>query len=385
MKVLSAYTYEIDRVDIAVSEILSQLNLKENLCKNAVGIVTCYTEYLESGVIKALDEALPFEIMGCTTLASGIVNKSGLLMLSLMVLTGDDVVFSSVLSGSLFDEQEKPLIDAYNTALAALGESPSMVMTFAPFIHHVGGELIADILDKACGGIPLFGTLAIDHTRDYHESQTIFRGAGYLRECVVLLISGNIHPRFFVASISEQKAQKQKAIITESSGNILKAVNGMSFLEYLHTFKMDLGDDSSEGLNTVPILVDYNDGTPPVARAIYILSEEGNAICGGRMPVNSTLAIGNIDYTEVVESSNRLAEEMISTAEGCNGAMLFTCLSRSLVLGSDALAEINAVQKAISDRIPYIMAYSGGEICPVYNKEGTVNRFHNFSLIACIF
>ena len=386
MKVLTAFTYEIDDINVAVSEILDQLDLKNNLSKNAIGIITCYTEFLDSGVVSALCDALPFGVVGCTTLANGTANELGLLMLGLMVLTGDDISFSSALSDSLFDEQEAPLEEAYQKASASLDGYPVMVMTFAPLINHVGGELIAELLDKACSGIPLFGTLAMDHTRDYHKSQTIYNGKGYRNECAILLISGNIHPRFFIASISEQKAQKQKAIITQSTGNVLQAVNNVPFKEYLNTFNMIQGDNSTEGLNTIPIVLDYNDGTQPVTRAIYLLTEEGYAVCGGKMPVNSTLAIGSIDYDEVVESSGQLMKEALASATDVNGILLFPCLSRSLVLGSDALAEIKTVANELNGSLPYMMAYSGGEICPIYTDDGkSLNRFHNFTLVVCVF
>jgi hypothetical protein len=36
--------------------------------------------------------------------------------------------------------------------------------------------------------------------------------------------------------------------------------------------------------------------------------------------------------------------------------------------------------------MPFFMAYSGGEICPVKDRIGVLqNRFHNFTFVACIF
>ena len=47
IKTLTAQTHEIDDVELAVSEILEQLNVGEKLLKNTVGILTCYTEFID--------------------------------------------------------------------------------------------------------------------------------------------------------------------------------------------------------------------------------------------------------------------------------------------------------------------------------------------------
>ena len=67
-----------------------------------------------------------------------------------------------------------------------------------------------------------------------------------------------------------------------------------------------------------------------------------------------------------------------------NGMILLPCLGRNMVLAVDPLAEIDVVKNLIGDAVPWHLAYSGGECCPVYTKDGQlVNRFHNFTFIGC--
>jgi hypothetical protein len=48
-------------------------------------------------------------------------------------------------------------------------------------------------------------------------------------------------------------------------------------------------------------------------------------------------------------------------------------------------AEMKELAGSLNDSLVYQFAYSAGEICPVKNQNGQmVNRFHNFSLIACL-
>ncbi|ULQ59833.1 FIST C-terminal domain-containing protein [Brucepastera parasyntrophica] len=144
-------------------------------------------------------------------------------------------------------------------------------------------------------------------------------------------------------------------------------------------------DYGVEGTNAIPFVIDYNDGTKPIARAIYAITTEGYAACGGEMPVNATLAIGSIDYEDVIGTTTETVETVLHTDKK-EGLLIFSCLARNLALGADALAEMETVSEKIQSSVPYHFSYSGGEICPVYTEDGNlVNRFHNNTFIACVF
>jgi hypothetical protein len=72
--------------------------------------------------------------------------------------------------------------------------------------------------------------------------------------------------------------------------------------------------------------------------------------------------------------------------EQTHGALVFSCIGRSFVLGLNNEAELAQVDQLLSAYAPYQMTYSGGEICPLIGSDGKwKNRFHNDTFTACVF
>lgn len=384
VKTLTAYTMEIDDVQAAVAEIKEQLDLDTHLRQNAVGLVSCYSEFVESGVVAALSEALPFDILGSTTIGTGTKDVSGQLMLTLTVLTSDDVRFATGVTGSLLDMHDAQLANAYGTAAETLGEKPVMMIGFMALLQQVGGDVIIDALDKVTGGVPIFGTVTVDHTADYSTAQVLYKDKAYSDAFAFVLLAGEVHPSFIVASINPENIRKQQAIITDAEGNLLNKVNDMPVLDYMQTLGL-AKNGQIEGMNAIPFIIDYNDGTTPIARAIFAITPDGSAVCGGVMPEGATLSVGSIDYDDVIDTTAGMMESIAGRKDAPNGLLLYSCISRYLSLGVASDAEMEKVRERMGDAVPYQFSYSGGEISPVYNAEGKlVNRFHNDTIVACI-
>ncbi len=383
VKTFTAFTCEIDDVGAAVREILEGLNLAANLKKNAVGLINCHSDFIESGVVAALCSKLPFETVGTTTIACSCPGKIDRALLTVCVLTSDEIVFSTALTESISQEQEETIRRAYSPALAKLGARPKMALAYAPLLNHVSGDRILSVMDRVTGELPVFGTVSVDHTIDYHTSQVIHNGK-VSSDCMAFaLIGGDIEPEFFVVNISESRIVKQKAIITASDGSLLKEVNGMPVLRYFETLGISEKDIIS-GANVIPFVIDYNDGTDPITRAIFALTPEGYAVCGGEMPVNSTLSIGSIDHSDVNATSMSIAKTI--AALNPSGVLLFSCVARYYVQGFDNLSEMSNIAGELDGVVEYQLCYSGGELCPMRTAAGKLfNRVHNDTLIICAF
>lgn len=381
IKAFTAYTREIDDEDVAVAEILGKIDFTM-LGKNSVGILTCYPEYIDSGIVKALCARLPFDVIGCTTMANATNGESGLLDLNLMVLTGDDVEFSASVSSPLSEEQDAPLREMYRGALNKLTGDPVFIIAFMPLMYNIGGEVFLNILDDV-SRLPVFGTLAVDHTKDYHMSKTIYNGEAFEDSLPMVIVGGNVSPKFLIASLSDKKTLKQNAVITRSEANILKEVNGLPVVKYMESLGL-ARNGQIEGPSTIPFIVNFNDGAKPVIRAIFAQTPEGYAVCGGVMPENSTLSIGLLDYHEVMETTHKLEEEILEENK-INALILFSCVGRNYALGVKTKDEMTEVKNTLGEKMPFQLAYSGGEICPLYDSEGNLkNRFHNDTIIACL-
>jgi hypothetical protein len=59
-----------------------------------VGVLHCGYEFVDEGFVELLNETLPFDTVGCTTIADATNGEYGPELLSLSVLTSDDAAFS---------------------------------------------------------------------------------------------------------------------------------------------------------------------------------------------------------------------------------------------------------------------------------------------------
>ncbi|MDR2056433.1 MAG: hypothetical protein LBQ10_11285, partial [Desulfovibrio sp.] len=157
IEMYTASTVEIDEIDDAVKEILDQLPLNA-LKKNSVGVLYCCMDFIETGVVSALDKALPFSVLGMTTMASSDKKNLGMYNLSLTVLTSDDVLFEAVVTGPLFSADYKEKIAAtYKRARAGLPGDPACILSFMPYTPDISGTDLTASLDAISGGIPIWG------------------------------------------------------------------------------------------------------------------------------------------------------------------------------------------------------------------------------------
>lgn len=387
IRTFTAGTTEIDNVEMAVAEILEELDCQGKLLDNTVGIISCFAEFLETGVVKALAGALEFPIIGCTTIANAARGKIGETQLCLMVITSDELDFVPGITDPIAGEDPEIPRRAYEKAAAGRKEPPAFMLSFAPLLFNVSGDFFTEVMDEVSGGVPNFGTLPVDHNADYHDSHMILNGEAWRDRYGFLLVYGAVQPDFFVGTISDEKVFPEKGVITASQGNQLQSVNGKTVTEYLISLGLSQNKDGSiSGINSFPIIVNYNDGTEPAVRAMFALTPEGSAVCGGRVPVGASLTIGRFDADEIIATSTAALDRALKEKE-YRAMLIFSCVGRYFTMDYDQLAELEMVVSRMKDRnLPYLMAYSGGEICPVYDAKGkTANRSHNNTFVICAF
>jgi hypothetical protein len=384
MKTIYAQTSEIDAPETAVAEIIAQLNLEHRALKNSIGLLSCYAEFIDSGVVAALAEALPFPIAGTTTIAAATGAGQGEMSLFLTVLTADDVEFVAGVTGPFSAEDEAPFRVAWAETGARRSDRPALMLSFAPLLMNVAADFYAEVWAGVAGNIPNFGTLAVDHNQDYHESRTILGAEAWRDRYVFVLCYGELKPKFFIGGISEDRAFREKGVVTSSLGNLLKEVNGVSVGEYLTGIGIPRDAQGDlVGINSYPFILDFNDGTQPIIRVMFAVTPDGSAVCGGKMPVGATLTVGTIDGNEVLETSAAVFNQALEAAEG-KTMLIFSCIGRYFAQGFNTMAEIEKARKILKDT-PFSFVYSGGELCPVYGKDGGLtNRSHNDTMVICV-
>jgi hypothetical protein len=380
IKSFSAVTREIDDAEAAVAEIVGALDIEKNLLKNSIGVISCFPEFDDTGALKAICDALPFDCIGATSCLCAAGEEIDQIMLAVTVFTSDTCSFDSLVI-PMCGDYKAAIASSMAVLLEKTEEKPKLLLSYFPLMNTVGGDMIIEEIEKAAGGIPLFGTVAIDHTADYSQSKTIHNGVMYRESVVLGAVYGEPDFSFAVASLNENKIRKQKAIITASQGNILIGVNGKPVLEYLEEIGL-IKQEVAMGLPSIPFVIEHKESEMAIPRAVIAITPDGRAVCGGLMPEGATLAIGRLDTDDVLNTTESILE---SFAEKDGDMLIYSCMSRYLALGGDNNAEAEKVNKTARGS-SYIFACSAGEICPVPDGEGGFkNIFHNYSIVFCKF
>jgi len=389
VKMLTAYTEEVDEIEDGIAELLGQIDLGA-LKKNSVGIVTCHFDFIHSRFIEAMGKKLPFDVIGMTTMSSTDQHGLGMYALTLTVLTSDDLVFETVISESLdTDDYGNKVEAAYSDAARKLPGDPSLIVGLLPLLKFPNGAELHKSLDKACGGIPIWGGVAT-HTDTGYEHCYTFRNGDYSRDgMALLLIHGPIEPEFIVVSLPLQNIQKNQGKITKSDGCLLQEINGIPTLQYLEILGIVIMESAPL---TMPMMTYYEGIPEPVALAIYAVNDDGSISCGGEMTEGSAVAVGEITVGSVMAS----AREALDRALGCGkrgGMLVLPCVSRYVMLSPNNDDEMVLVSEKMGNDnllgtslMPFMAGYAGGEICPVRDRNGVLrNRFHNFTFSVCVF
>jgi hypothetical protein len=383
LTMFTAYTEEVDDVESAVAEILEQINLA-CLSANSVGILFCHSEFVESGVTDELCARLPFDVIGMTTMAGASGATYGTFTLNLAVLSSDSIVFQTAVTEPLTAANaEEAMAAAYGSARAQLPGDPAFIISLFPFLHDISSAEVLKHLDAAAGGIPVWGSVASGMDMSYADAGVIGKGRFHDKSAVMLLLRGPLEPEFIIASIPDKNIGDRRALITESDGCILKKVNDVPLLEYFEDIGIviRIGQDNT----TLPLMIDYGDGSKPVALAIYALTPENWAVCGGVVPKGAFFFCGEMNKDGILESAGD-ALAQIRKVEGKPCLLMLPCVTRFVMMTPEQDEEMRLVTETLGAKRPFVFALSGGEICPVRDRNGVLrNRHHNFSFSACLF
>ena len=386
IKTLVAYITEIDDLDEAIKQAKEQLDLDNNLLKNSVGVLACHYEFVYSGAAKAICEALPFDVIGTISTVQGVNQESGTLLFTLMVLTSDDVSFKTLLTETLKGNPLDSIEKAYKEATTVYEDAPALILSYAPFIVENCGDDYISTIGEISGGVPCFGTIAIDGSNTFEHCFLIYNGEHYTDKMGMILVYGDIKPKFFMATISPEKIIDKPAIVTKSDGVVLMEVNGEPAIDYFKDLGLISSVESQYAMASIPFLLDYNDGTPPVSKVFIFLTPENYAVCAGKMPEGSSMYLGVFDKEDVLYTTSSAVKNAMEDHSDLSCLMCYSCISRCMSLGGDQLAEIDMIRDIVGDELSFLMAYSGGEICPTQvDDDKAINRFHNNAFIACMF
>jgi len=384
IKTMVATTTELDDTSIAVDEIIAGLDYEGKLLKNTIGIVACHYEFVHTDVFKAICDSLPFDVVGAVASQLSAAGTTGTFLLAITVLTSDDVEFKKVITPSLLGDPKKTVSDSYNSSVG--DKKPALILTYAPYIIQNCSDDYVNALTEASSGVPCFGTMAVDDTMDFSRSFVLADGEYYRDQMAMVLIYGDISPKFFVAGISENKIIDGKgALVTKSAGSIVMELNERPVVDYFNSLGLVQAGEKLYSMSSLPFLLDFNDGTPKVFRFLVMLSEQQHAICAGAMPQGSTMYIASTDASDVMSTTGEVLSRMKNQLDGVSVVLSYTCVGRAIALGSEQFKEMELMSETLGKDVPYMSALSGGEVCPTeVLADKSINRCHNNTFVACM-
>jgi len=375
-------TDEVDDIDAAWADITAQIDFSQ-LGAAAVGIISCYADFIESGLVAELSRRLPFESIGVTTISSSANGELGAYSLVLAIITGDNLEFSVAATSPLdHDSFRQSIAAAYAQAAGRLVMPPVFAIAFLPFLREIGGAEIVQALDEAAAGLPLWGGIASGNDMSYSGASTFVNGADDPAIAALLLVAGDIEPQFVVTSVPDRNVTENKALITRSHDCVMEEIDGVPAVEYFASVGIEI---DMRDATTIPMMVDYGDGSKPVALAMYSATPDGHILCGGFVPAGATVSIADVDDEGILDTAAISLDELLAFGK-TGGLLVMPCITRYIMLAPAQERELRLVAERLGSSIPYYQSYSGGEVCPTLAADGLYhNRFHNYTFSACIF
>jgi len=391
IKMFSAFTEEIDDVNAAISDILNQLDLDNSLKKNSIGILHCYHEFIDSGIVKTLCEKLPFDVIGITVPYVRLSGKASSMGLMLNIFTADDVNFITGISdpietggGNLTQVTEKlcrGLSKKLNT-----GERFPMLMAFGPFMHvlKINADEFIDNISGCFPDVPVFGAFSFSEEIDFSKCYTLYNGQSYENSAGLIAFNGDVNPSFLTISVPEKNIIGELAVVTKSSGNIVHEINGVSVEDYVISIGLIEQKGNLEKLYSTPMIARLGDGST-IVRVCIGGDGQGGAIMGGHVPEGAKIGFAMLELSDTISTSREIADKTMEIFDGRN-IIVYSCMARLEFLGvNQREMEAKTICDALGDLNNFYLAYVGGEIYPQKLSCGkTANHLQNFSLIVCM-
>lgn len=386
----TAVTYETFDQEAAALELAAQIRSSMPDVKNKCGILFLDPDYDGETLAARLEQELGLPVIGATSAAMLSGRGYHADCATLLVLGGDDCVFSTALSAEIAgDAAEEALAECYGRARERLGAEPVMLFLLSAPSPDCTEDRKLEILHRVCGGIPVFGGVAADrfefaHTRVFGE------GAAGASAVAVLLVGGNVRPKFVMRNVPRKLLSRSR--VTSSEGNIVHSIDGIPSRRYMEEHGADCS--SAMALHFTPLLVETRDchkgEEHVICRPFIDLDEEsgfGTTITG--VPEGSAVTVQAIEAPDIADSCREALLALLDKMDAdpdyrYSTVIIATCAARHMVLAVDKERESILAEELLPDGLTRGGYYSFGEFCPIAVKDGKAdNRLHNLSLGLC--
>ncbi len=391
MRSFTAYTGEIDDLDAAVEELFAQTR-DFALAKNTMALLFTEEETDYPALYERLSQRWDFPVIGCTAMAM-LTDKLGYCRggISVLLLTADDCTFTIGATGELerphFKEQLAQLCRDLNARHT--GEAKLVLNYYAIPVteEEMSGSNLLAVINEEMHGLPIYGGVASDDL-DFMANCVFCNGSVIKTGVVMVLISGNISPRFVCVNSVERTAPFSYEI-TKSDGTIVRRLGGVSFVDALRKENMRTDqEDMMSAYILSPFVVSVDQGEGDYVRVARILARLDLTTGAGRflsvMPEGATLGIGLVNCDDVCMTVERAFTRVlreIAQQEDCSTFLCNSCSARYLALINDPSVEAQTYLGRLPESVSLMGFYAYGECCPTRGERTgrEYNMYHNFT------
>jgi len=383
---------EVDDTEFALEELETQLS-KIELMKNTIGIVSVSTDYFETGVYAAVAKALPFPLIGMSAYAQNANGNIGIYLFSILVLTSDDCEFAHGISDEIPEQGDVTALtrELYKKINPGLEKRAKLALMYAPFFMQYCNYNYIKAIVEFDEALPVFGSLAnCEVMKMETDTRTVYNENIYTNRVVMLLISGNISPQFYIGSITKESIILPNiGEVTASKDNVVMEINNIKVNDVLEKIGFKDGALKDEGSMALTFLMNEKDSDGNIiSSATRGISDmlDGAAVFGGRVPVGASLS-GAICTKDVIMQTAEETLSKIKEDQANKTVLFYSCLGRQMTLLDEPMKEYELISDKLKDSgFTFVAAAAGGEICPTSVTENKAhNSEHDQTLIACVF
>lgn len=400
MKSATAISYELDDIVATTKELTTQIKSKLTLGKHTVAILHAQPDMEIAELAAALSSELNCHVIGGTVAGGAMLTNEGHheLAVVLHVLSDDDCLFATAISGSMQMAPREEILDTYQKAYNNLKEQdseaePKLIICVTSIIQsHSSDSGLAD-LSKVCGGLPVFGYVAADDF-EFCKQQVFLDEEIGNDKLAILLISGDVQPIFHIENLAG-KHTLDKRLVTKAHDNIICEIDGKPAYEYIKDFPFI--NDETKVLWNYQFFVELkndidNDGIP-VSRALNTYDKEtGEIVCFADVPQDSYIGLRYCKGDDVKKTCKVALKEFVNKLEATDGdyeystVFITSCSLRNMFLADQKDAEGRLVNELLPQNLTVSGLYAYGEIAPTSVRgDKATNRFHNATFTICAF
>lgn len=382
-------------------DLLRELTIKGGQ-RDTIGFLVCDSQLEYAALAAQVSRGVDFPVIGGTTLAFPMVDSGDEMSAKLVVCQKQGAEFSVAVSQPL-DNTSGPtqVEELYRRCVAGLAGDPKLFFVLVPKTEALNGEqLISDLLPLA-GGVPVFGGMTGADV-EIARAAVFAGGKTMQREIVLVGIGGNVRPAVAVGT-SLTVINDYAPTVTKSEGNVVYAVDDMTFFEYLDKVGLTLDVTSTAGMEDlfeyapVPALLrgkrPQDDGVPEIRSIISTNPQNESAVFTASVPVGTRVSIGILQKSDIVDSARDCLDKLqasmaVHQEQGYQYDVLFSlsCVARYFAQVGGEDAESAFLHQALPKNLPVGTFYAFSEFCPTLGQDGAVhNRTHSESIVMCAF